>query len=208
MALVVPSDQQRRASPLLDLVYQRHSVRTYKAEAVDDWRLSLLLDAAVHAPTANHQEPLRFVIVQNADVLQRLSDRAKQMAKADAAAHGNILKRPGSAGDGDGSPFADPDYNIFYDAGTLVVICGTPTNEYMAADCWLAAENLMLAAAAEGLATCCVGFAVPMLNTPESKAELQIPATLSAFAPIIIGVPRGQVYPTARKDPVIVSRIR
>jgi hypothetical protein len=66
----------------------------------------------------------------------------------------------------------------------------------------------MLAAAAEGLATCCVGFAVPMLNTPETRAELQIPATISAFAPIIIGVPRGQIYPTSRRDPVIVSRIR
>lgn len=208
MGIVVPADQQRRTSPLLELVYQRHSVRAYKSEPVDDWRLSLLLDAAVHAPTANHQEPCRFVIVQNPAVLRRISERAKAMARADAAAHGNILKVPGSAGDGLGSRYADPEFSVFYDASTLVVICGTLTHDFVAADCWLAAENLMLAAAAEGLATCCVGFAVPALNAAETKAELQMSPTLEAIAPIIVGIPQGEIYPAPRRDADIVSRIR
>jgi nitroreductase len=47
---------------------------------------------------------------------------------------------------------------------------------------WLAAENLMLAAHAMGLGTCVIGSAVPALNTPKSKAELNIPSECTAIA--------------------------
>jgi hypothetical protein len=43
------------------------------------------------------------------------------------------------------------------------------------ADCWLAPENLMLAACAKGLGACVIGLAVSALSTPEWKAELKIP---------------------------------
>lgn len=63
------------------------------------------------------------------------------------------------------------------------------------ADCWLAAENLLLAAYAQGLGTCVIGFAVSALNTPEWKAELKIPAEMTAVAPMIVGVPAGVTPP-------------
>jgi nitroreductase len=140
-------------------------------------------------------------------LLWRLSDRAKQMAIDSAAMHENILKPPGAAGDGIASPLADPGFNIFYDAGTLVVICAAPKNEFVAADCWLAAENLMLAACAAGMGTCCIGFAVPVLNAPDVKTELGIPADVRAIVPIIVGVPRGEALPVPRKAPVILKWI-
>jgi len=192
----------------VDFIYRRRAVRAYKPDAIDERPLRALLDAAVHAPTAMHEEPWRFVVVQHRALLRRLSDRAKEMATADAAHRGKLLKRPGAAGEDIASPLADPEFNIFYDAGTLVVICARPTNDFVAADCWLAAENLMLAACADGLGTCCIGFAVPVLNTPEGKAECGIPADVHAFAPIIVGVPRGETLPVPRKSPVILSWIR
>jgi nitroreductase len=72
------------------------------------------------------------------------------------------------------------------------------------ADCWLAAENLMLAAYGLGLGTCCIGFAVPVLNTPEVKTELGIPPEASAVAPIIVGVAREKPVPVSRKPPEIL----
>ena len=192
----------------LDVIYERRAVRAYKAEDVSEERLRALLEAAVHAPTAMHHEPWQFVIVQNRALLKRISDRAKEIATAQAAHHGNLLKRPGSAGDGMPSPMADPGFNIFYDAGTLVVICAAPTNDFVVADCWLAAENLMLAARADGLGTCCIGFAVAALNTPEVKAELGIPSAVHAYAPIIVGVPQGDTTLVPRKPPVILKWIR
>lgn len=98
-----------------------------------------------------------------------------------------------------------PDFNIFYDAGTLVVIWAKPMGPFVAADCWLAAQNLMLAACAKGLGTCVIGFAVGALNTPEWKAHLGVPAEWTAIAPIIVGAPAGSTPPVPRKKPEIVS---
>ena len=191
-----------------EAIYDRRAVRGYTAEQVGERVLRSLLDAAVHAPTAMHQEPWRFVIVQDRLLLRRLSDRAKEMACDAAAQHGNLLKPAGAAGDGLVSPLADPEFNIFYDARTLVVICAKPANDFVVADCWLAAENLMLAAHAARLGTCCIGFAVRVLNAPEVKKELGIPADLQAIAPIIVGVPRGEARVVPRKSPVVLNWIR
>jgi nitroreductase len=196
------------AVSVADAIYDRRAVRAYTADKVGERALRTLLDAAVHAPTAMHQEPWRFVIVQDRALLQRLSDRAKEMARDAAAHHGNLLKPAGAAGDGLASPLADPEFNIFYDAGTLVVIGAKPVNDFVAADCWLAAENLMLAAHAGGLGTCCIGFAVPVLNVPDVKAELGIPADVQAIAPIIVGVPRGEARVVPRKSAVVLNWIR
>ena len=75
---------------------------------------------------------------------------------------------------------------------------------FVAADCWLAAENLMLAACALGLGTCCIGSAIPTLNSPDVKAELGIPSDVEAVAPIIVGVPSGAATAVSRKDPEIL----
>jgi hypothetical protein len=61
----------------------------------------------------------------------------------------------------------DESFNVFYDAGTLIVIGCAARTRLQEADCWLAAEHLMLAARAEGLGTCCIGFALDALNTDE-----------------------------------------
>jgi nitroreductase len=196
---------RRGTLSLIDAIQLRHAVRSYRPDAIDERRVRALLDAATHAPTAMHQEPWQFVVVQNRALLKRLSDRAKLLAGAQASHH-TLVNRPGGAG-GVASPLSDPDFNIFYDAGVLVVICAKPANDFVTADCWLAAENLMLAACADGLGTCCIGFAVPVLNSPEAKAELGIPADVHAFAPIIVGVPRGDVGPVPRKPPVILNWI-
>ena len=208
-----------RTSPFMEVLYRRRAVRSYKPDVIDGARLQRLLDAAVQAPTARHQEPWQFVVVQNLELLKRISDRAKELARANAAHHGNVLKPPGAPGDGVTSQLADPDYNIFYDAGTLVIICARltpefftpdswPAHSFVVADCWLAAENLMLAACADGLGTCCIGFAVPALNDPSIKAELGMRSAVEAFAPIIVGVPAGVTALVPRKPPVLLRWIR
>jgi nitroreductase len=201
-------EEPRGTTGFIDVIYRRRAVRAYKPDAIDERRLRALLDAAVHAPTAMHQETWQFIVVQDRALLKRLSDRAKEMARAQAAHHGTLLRPHVAASERIFAPLADPDFNIFYDAGTLVVICARPANDFVTADCWLAAENFMLSACADGLGTCCIGFAVPVLNAPEAKAELGIPADVHAFAPIIVGVPRGDAPPVPRKPPVVLNWIR
>ena len=183
---------------VLDAIYQRRAVRDYTPRAIDRAVIHTLLDAAVQAPTAMHQEPWSFAVIQDKNLLNRLSESAKAMVRSEAqgsdsrhAEHSlELVNQPG--------------FHVFYNAGTLVVIYSKFQGPFVAADCWLAAENLMLAARAKGLGTCVIGFAVSALNTPEWKAELKIPAEMTALAPIIVGVPAGETPPVPRKPPEIV----
>lgn len=192
---------------ILEAIYHRRAVRAYTAEQPAEDDVRELLNAAVQAPTAMHAEPWAFVVVQDRPLLLRLSDRAKQMLleeletgsdlAADVPTKNRLLAMLG-----------DPKYNIFYDAGTLIVICRRPDGRYAEADCWLAAENLMLAAWARQLGTCCIGFAVPVLNAPDVKQALGIPSDVAAVVPIIVGHPRGGTETVPRKPPQILRWVR
>lgn len=186
---------------IFETILARRSIRSYKAQAVDRVTVHILLEAAVRAPTAIHQEPWAFVIVQDQQLLQKLSDRAKPLFLAKAAAqqssskhHDHILEA-----------FRSPGFNIFYNAGTLILICGKKASPSFEADCWLAAENLMLAACAMGLGTCVIGSALPAVNDPEVEVLLGISDEFSVIAPIILGYPDEEIAPSLRKPPLVLS---
>ncbi len=186
---------------IFETILARRSVRRYKAHRVDRTTISILLEAAVHAPTAIHQEPWAFVIVQDTQLLKNLSDQAKPLFLAEASQQG--LEHAGHSFD----IFKYPDFNIFYDASTLILICGRTTAPSYLADCWLAAENLMLAACAMGLGTCVIGSALPALNAPATKIALNIPENFSAVAPIVVGYPDDEINPVIRKNPLILANM-
>lgn len=178
---------------IFETILARRSVRSYKARKVDRTTVSILLEAAVHAPTAIHQEPWAFVVIQDKVLLRSISDLAKPLFIAEAQEKG--LEHAGHSFE----IFKHLDFNIFYDATTLILICGRTNAPSYSADCWLAAENLMLAACAMGLGTCVIGSALPALNRPETKITLNIPENFIAVAPIIIGYPDGEIVPVMRK---------
>jgi len=189
--------------PIPDVIRQRRSVRAYAAAQPGAALVRGLLDAAVQAPTAMHSEPWGFAVVQDREQLRRYSDRAKEMMRspAEAVGWGAAARLHGGAP----ALLEDPAFNIFYDAGTLVVVCRREGGPFADADCWLAAQNLMLAATAKGLGSCCIGFAVRVLNTGEAKRELGIPESGAAVAPIILGFPRAPAPAVPRKAPVVLS---
>ncbi len=187
---VVPVDcTVTRSRPIRQLpmsvseaIFKRRAVRAYTPEAVPESDVRALLQAAVRAPTALDKEPWAFVVIQNRARLQRYSEIAVA-----------------------NEPALPAGLNIFYDAETLIVICARPLGPFVTADCWLAAENLMLAACERGLGTCPIGLAVPVLNRADVKAELDIPADVVVVAPILVGVPRDEAPATARRAPEILS---
>jgi nitroreductase len=184
---------------VMDAIYRRRSVRDYTLQTIDQAVIRTLLDAAVHAPTAMHEEPWSFAVIQDKNLLNRLSDSAKELVRSEAqgsnshhATHWLYLEHK-------------TDFHVFHKAGTLIVIYSKSQGPFALADCWLAAENLMLAACAKGLGTCVIGFAVSALNMPQWKAELNIPAEMTAIAPIIVGVPAGETPPVPRRQPEILT---
>lgn len=182
---------------VLDAIYQRRAVRSYRDQPVENTTIEALLDAAIHAPSAMNSQPWAFAIVQDKERLATWSARAKAYGLATLA----------------GNPHSDhwrailtqPDYNIFYDAPILIVICAKPAVGLMPVeDCCLAAQNLMLAAHAMGLGICPIGFARRWLNQREVKEELGIPLEYTPVFPVIVGYPRETPPPTERSDPEII----
>jgi nitroreductase len=189
----------------LDAIFMRRAVRTYAPQKLDPETVRSLLDAAVQAPTAMHLEPWAFVVVEDAAMLKRLSDRAKAAWATEAAHYRDLHARASSvAADAFAARLADPEFSIFYDAPTLIAVCAKPLGSFRVADCWLAAENLMLAACALGLGTCVIGAALPALNAADTKSELGIGPGIEVVAPIVVGVPRGAAMAVPRKDPEIL----
>ena len=196
-------NRQKAAKPevpmsVMDAIYHRRAVRNYIPRTIARAVIRKLLDAAVHAPTAMHEEPWSFAVIQDKALLSRLSDSAKERVRSEAqGSDSHHAKHSLELVDA-------PDFHVFYNAGTLIVIYSKFQGPFVVADCWLAAENLMLAACAKGLGTCVIGFAVSALNSQEWKAALKISAKMMAIAPIIVGVPVGATPPVPRKQPKII----
>lgn len=182
-----------------EAILHRRSVREYTMREVSNNAIRALLESAVHAPTAIHQQPWGFVVIQDRQLLQELSDYAKPrfLHEMHIHAHHDIHQLE--------AMFSKPDFNIFYNAGTLIIICGRADASFYLADCWMAAENLMLSACSLGLGSCVIGSALPALNTMETKTRLHIPDNFSVVAPIIVGYPSKDTTPTQRNKPLILS---
>ena len=183
---------------LMDAIYKRRSVRAYTDRKVDKATIEVLIKAATQAPSALNEQPWAFVVIQDAKLLAEYSDRVK--------AHVLKTMKPDSPLSAHRDVLTNPDYNVFYGAGTLIIICAKPEGVNAVEDCSLAAQNLMLAAYGFGLGTCPIGFARPWLNLPKIKREIGIPANYTAVFPVVVGFPKGEMAAISRKEPEIIFR--
>ena len=180
---------------LKEAIYSRRATREFTADPVDEKTLRNLIDAAVQAPSAVNQQPWAFCVVRSKALLAKISQEAK--------AHMVKSSPIGLISHHFDQILNDPNFDIFYHAPALIVICSVAEIPWAVEDCALAAENLMLAARAAGLGTCWIGFAQGWLGTPEGKAALNLPPAYKPVAPIIVGHPKTTPPAVSRKAPEI-----
>jgi nitroreductase len=178
---------------LTDAIMKRRAVREYTQEPVQETAIRQLIDAAVHAPSAVNGQPWAFTVVRDQGLMDRISRDAKSHMLATVA--------PGPHAAHFQSLLSDPNFQIFYHAPALILISAVAQGPWIVEDCSLAAENLMLAAAAAGLGTCWIGFAQSYLNTPEGKKALGLSEAWVPVAPIIVGHAKTLPPPVARNEP-------
>lgn len=185
---------------IFQAILARRSVRSYTQQEVPQHCTMTLLAGAVRAPAVMHEEPCAFVVIQNRALLQVLSAEAGALttAQQDLFINGN--------GHGNGRHM-EADANLFHDAGTLIIICARTDSPFAEANCWLAAENLMLAACGMQLGSCIIGAALPAMQSAELKAKFGIPPQFEAMVPIVLGWPRGETRAVPRKSPVLLKVI-
>jgi nitroreductase len=186
---------QTNTQPILtvmDALYQRRAVRNFTKQGVSKEQITTLLDAAAQAPSAMNRQPWAFLVIQDRTLLTRISDSAKKRILEDTDWASNLEHKH--------IPLDDPNFDIFYGATSLVVICRHDEEGFSPeGDCYLAGQNLMLAAHAMGLATCPIGFARDILQTQGLRDELSVPTDYWPVLPIVVGYPKGVTEPSLRK---------
>jgi nitroreductase len=188
---------------VLHVIHERRSVRSYTAAPVDDATIDELLDAAIWAPSAVNAQPWAFGIIRDRSLLERYAERAKAIYLTDPPV-GELAATPEHVLGHLRELLSQPGYDVFHGASTLVTIYAATPGDVP--DCFLAAENLMLAASAIGLGTCPIGLARPLMNLPDVKDELGVPSSVVAALPIVVGYPAEQPHTTKRNPSRVYYR--
>jgi nitroreductase len=184
---------------VLDAICERRAVRHYSPRTVDENTVKVLLEYAVQAPSAVNSQPWSFVVVQNSKLLKEISDEAKKILTENSR---------WKSEDHHSDRFLDPSFNIFYNATTLIIVCADREGLVPEADCYLASQNLMLAAYAMGLGSCPIGLAWEVLRTDSMKAKLGIKQGHFPVLPIIFGYASEPSPKTSREAPQVLNWIR
>ena len=180
----------------------RRSIRAFTAEPVARDALDELVEAACVAPAPHHSRPWRFVVVDSGAAKRDLATGMGDRWRADLAADGVDAARI--------DELVDASHRKLADAPALVLGCLTwdgldryPDATRQRAEWGMAllspgaaVENLMLAAAANGLASCWV--AAPIFCPEAARDALALPEGWLPHALVLLGHP----------DPSYVGRAR
>jgi len=183
-----------------ELLIRRRSVRNYEDVAPPQEVLLELIRQATYAPSSGNEQPWKFIIVCDRSLMDRLSNDARTNLLAEFRAN------PGNAARKYESMLSNPEFNIFYNAPSVVFIVGDASRRNMEINCTLAAGYFMLAAAARGLGTCWIHFA-RFISDHGLLDEIGLPKDHAIVAPIIVGTAKKLPDMPRRHDPDIVKII-
>jgi nitroreductase len=183
-----------------ELLQKRRSVRDFEDRAVPLELLEEIIHDSIKAPNAGNMQLWRFLIINNRDWLNKLSDLNKKTILDDIAKNHNspfksyesIMKRE--------------DYNVFYNAPCLVYIAGTAKAPTLSVDCALLAAYFMFSATTRGLGTCWIAQGAE-IKDPNVLREIGLPENYRIVAPIIVGYPKAIPPMPERKEPKILKVI-
>lgn len=142
----------------------RRSCRKYLPEQITDEQLNAILEAATWTPTGRGKQSPQMVVVQDADMLSKLSRLNAQIMGTDS----------------------DP----MYGAPTAVIVFADGSNENGILDASLMMGTLMLAAHAVGVASCWINRGKAMFELPEGqeiKKNWGVDAKYDGLAICILG---------------------
>lgn len=189
----VTATEPTLAETLYRIVRGRRSIRRFQPRAIPQAVLLRLLDAATWAPSAHNRQPWRFVLITDAAAHSALADAMGRRLAADLRADG--LGEDAIAAD------VARSRGRLTGAAALVVVCLTMADMDSYPDAArqhhehtmavqstaMAAQNLLLAAHAEGLGA--VWMCAPLFAPEVVRAALDLPDDYEPQGVIALGVP-------------------
>ena len=153
-----------------DVVRKRRSHRAYKSDMPEEEKVNRILEAARLAPTWGNRQGMEYIVVNGPETVKRVWNAVDQAPK--------FVNAP------------------MFIVG-IITESGSGTNssgiKYFPLDSGICFEHLILAATAEGLATCWIGW----FNEAEVLEVLNIPKRYRVLALTPLG------YPVKEKGEVV-----
>lgn len=160
---------------LMETLQRRRSIRSYKPDPVEPGKIALILEAARLAPSWKNLQCWRFMVVTSPD------------------------KRQGVA---EALPATNPGRKALLEAPVNIILCANPQEsevwegkDFYMLDAGLAMEHLILAATAQGLATCWQG----LFSEDKMRSALGVPDNFRVIAVTPLGYPAQEKSPRPRK---------
>lgn len=180
-------------TPLIDLIKQRRSIRSFKDKPVEKDIIEEIVQAGRFAPSAKNRQPWKFIVITNRDYIQGLSNEVKNQLKKILKRRFiykflvNSLKNEKTVRFLAGVSFSKSD-TIFFNAPVLVFIV-TKKGLFNDESCACCAQNMMLAAHSLGMGSCWIGFASVLGLNKKNSERLQIPKDHHIAAALVFGYP-------------------
>jgi len=178
-------------------IKNRRSVRCFTEEAVSKQQIDAILEAGTWAPTAMAREPWRFVVIEDKQLINLVSEETKVVVQQ---------MMPPLA-----ERYKSKEDIICYNAPVLILVCAEKDLQWSTmnlVDSALAAENMFLKAYELGLGTCYMGFVSLLNNRPEILKKIGVPENHELMVPFILGHPKGKQGGSKRKKPNILKWVK
>jgi nitroreductase len=182
------------------LLINRRAIRDYQNKEVPLPIIKEILQDTCLAPTATNRQPCRFIIVQDRNLIKRLSDESKGNLLVDA------VKNPASLSPDYKAILSDENFNVFYNAPCLVLFIGSTDLRLVDVDVALTVAYFMFSATSKGLGTCWIGLGAHIRDSMILK-EIGMPNDCRIVAPVIVGYPVSIPPASERHEPEILKVI-
>ncbi len=155
-------------------IKERRSIRKFRGEPVPEEKLQVIMEAAQDAPSAGNLQAREFILVRDSQIKGELARAALNQT-------------------------------FIQEAPVVVVVCTNPDRStpvygvrgelYTIQDAMASVMNILLAAHALGLGTCCVGA----FEEVWVKSVLRIPPNIQPIAIVPVGYPAEKPSPPPRR---------
>ena len=168
-------ERRKRRDGIMELyeaIQKRHSVRSYQKKAVEEDKLTRVLDAGRAAPSARNLQPWKFVVVRVEGGRRKIAELSGQRFLAEAPV---VIAVVGTSPE-------------------RIMFCDVPADPV---DCAIAIDHMTLAAVAEGLGSCWIGH----FPQQQCRELLGVPTNAKIIELLALGYPASSPPATkSRKD--------
>ena len=177
---------------VLKVIKNRRSIRSYLTTQLSKEDLELIIEAGIYAPSGHNDQPWHFTIIQNGEIIQYISDKAKElMLKSDIY----WIKKMG----------ATPNINLVHNAPTLIIVSGNKNALSPKTDCSAAIQNMLLAAESLNIGSVWLGLVNFFFKLEDEMKKLGVPEGYEPYYGVALGyksIPKEIVAPKRNSNVV------